>query len=136
MSKLVTSQQLKAAAQKGKTFDGKVAQAAADAIEEVMNSKANKSVTGSAVLPVGNSWKNTVQSGPGIPDGYSLCWDQPVSNVTENDRVIAVVEPGSIAAAAECGLCPTNYTLAGAIRFWAKTMPGSNIRVNYWIEKE
>ncbi len=136
MSKFL--EHLRACAQRSKEFSGNLAasvtQAAADAIEEVISTKADKAVVGS--LTIAGPWNNTDKDGVGTPEGYPYYCDVSVANVTENDRATVVIAPDSADNVTECGLCPTNQTLSGVIRLWAKSKPAFNINVNYWIEKE
>ena len=39
------------------------------------------------------------------------------------------------AAAIACGMSPTNQTLAGKIRVWAKTAPAAAISAEYWLNQ-
>ncbi len=73
-----------------------------------------------------------------VKDGaaaYPYSYELSVPGVTDRDRAEVTIAPGSIETAAECGLCPTNETLEGTVRLWARSVPSAAIRAEYWLEK-
>lgn len=106
---------------------GEVAQAAAEAIEEIDTLKANKGETVSITIPI-TGWSSDSSS------SYPQYYDIAVSEVTANDRAEITIAPGSIDIAQACGLCPTNETLAGKIRVRSTKIPTEAISAEYWLE--
>lgn len=66
---------------------------------------------------------------------YPSYCDIAVSTITAADRVDIAIAPNSMATAIACGLCPTNQTLAGKIRVWARTVPDAAISAEYWLNQ-
>lgn len=66
---------------------------------------------------------------------YPYCYDIAVSGITAKDRVGITIAPGSLATAVACKLCPTNNTMAGKIRIWAKAVPNAAISAEYWLDQ-
>lgn len=66
---------------------------------------------------------------------YPYCYDIAVSGITAKDRVGITIAPGSLATAVVCKLCPTNNTMAGKIRIWAKAVPTAAISAEYWLDQ-
>lgn len=85
----------------------------------------------SATLPVAG-WVEDAND----VSGYAYHYDLSVAGVTADDIAHVVVPHSSQRAAVRCGLCPTNETLAGIIRFWAAAVPENAIAVNYWIQAQ
>ena len=65
--------------------------------------------------------------------GYPYYYDLPVTGITASDIAYASVQPASQAAAQACGLCASNDTRAGCIRFFAVNVPSAEIAINFWI---
>lgn len=65
---------------------------------------------------------------------YPKYYDIAVPGVTAADRAEVTIAPGSIGTAIDCGLCPTNETLAGKIRIRSASVPKAAISAEYWIE--
>ena len=66
---------------------------------------------------------------------YPYYYDIAVSGITAKDRVGITIAPGSLANAVDCKLCPTNNTMAGKIRIWAKAVPAAVISAEYWLDQ-
>lgn len=96
---------------------------------ELANEKQSKPVKGSFTIPT-TGW------GSDNVTGYTKYYDVEVSGVTANDRADIIIAPGSVNAAAACGLCPVSETLAGKVRIRASQVPTAAISAEYWIEKE
>lgn len=106
-----------------------VAQAAAAAVEEMGQTKADKAVTGTVTIPAAG-WEKLAG------DVYVRSYDIPVSGVTAQDRADLVLAPASISIAATCGLCPTVETVAGGLRLLAGAAPGADMTAEYRLYKE
>lgn len=88
--------------------------------------KADKPSIVSATLPA-SGWSRDSAS------AYPYYYDLAASNVTAADIAVVTVSPSSIGAAVACGLCPTNETIAGAIRFRSCGVPTTAIALEYEI---
>ena len=98
----------------------------AAALEEINTVKAAKPLAVTATLPA-EGWKKDSVS------AYPYYYDLPVAGVSGKDIASVSLAPGSMSAAIGCGLCPTNETVAGAIRFRANEIPAGVIAVEYEI---
>lgn len=104
-----------------------VAQAAAEAMEELDGVKADKSEGVAVTIPT-TGWSQD----SGV---YSYYYDIPADGVTAKDRADLALDPASIAAAVACGMCPATETLAGVIRVRAAKTPEAEMSEEYWIMK-
>lgn len=104
-----------------------VAQAAAEAMEELDGVKADKSEGVAVVIPT-TGWSQD----SGV---YPYYYDIPAEGVTAKDRADLALAPASIAAAAACGVCPATETLAGVIRVRAAKTPEAEMSGEYWVMK-
>ena len=129
MSKTTTLAQMRALAQRASGAAAKVAQAAADAIEELARIKADRPGAADVTIP-GEGWKED-----GSGSAYPVYNDIPAATVTGKDRAAVVIAPESMEAAAGCGLCPTCESMAGSIRLRARQAPGTAITAQYWIDE-
>lgn len=126
--KMTTLAQLQSAALMGLQAAGAVAQAAAEAIEEVLDVvKADKAEATAITIPA-TGWNK------GTDAAYPYYCDIVVEGITANDRAEITIAPGSLDKAKACGLCPTNETLAGKIRVHSIYIPEAAIAAEYWIE--
>ena len=127
-NKLTALGQLRTSMAQAKTWTqnqvADVAQAAAEAVEEMGQTKADKAVTGRVTIPA-EGWEKMVG------DVYVRRYDIPVSGVTAQDRADLVLAPASIRIAAACGLCPTVETVAGGLRLLAQAAPGAEMTAEY-----
>lgn len=64
---------------------------------------------------------------------YPLRHDITAAGVTAADRADVILSPGSLTAAAECGICQTCETQNGKICIWAKKAPGESLTAEYQI---
>lgn len=129
MEKLTTLEHLQAAANKAMGFASEVAATAAAAIQEVHKLKADKPLGVAFSLPA-SGWKEDAAA-----EAYPMYYDFAVPGVTAKDRASVVLAPASQAAAIACGLCPTNETIAGKIRFRADTVPAEVISAVYYLDE-
>lgn len=133
MSKLTLTKHLKALALDAKEYAerlvGSFATAAIEAIEEIDSNKSDK--TAAVVLSIpAVGWSKDEDA-----TSYPYYYDVEVSGVTAKDRAAISIAPDSIDAAIACGLCPTNQTIDGKIRLWAKKAPIKAITAEYWLEQ-
>lgn len=127
--KITTLTQMQEAAVRGLQAAGAVAQAAAEAIEEVLDVvKADKAEATAIAIPT-TGWSEEADS-----ESYPYYYDIVVAGITANDRAEITIAPGSLDTAKACGLCPTNETLAGKIRVRATSVPEAEIAAEYWID--
>lgn len=127
--KMTTLAQLQSAALMGLQAAGAVAQAAAEAIEEVLDVvKADKAEATALTIPA-TGWSEEADN-----ESYPYYCDIVVEGITANDRAEITIAPGSLDKAKACGLCPTNETLAGKIRVRSINIPEAAIAAEYWIE--
>lgn len=105
---------------------GSIAGTVADNFEEMNRIKADKPTATAYTVPV-SGWKSDSTS------GYPNYYDIKVSGVTAKDRAEITIKYDSLDAAKVCGLCPTNETIAGAIRIRAVNIPTATMSVEYWI---
>ena len=89
--------------------------------------KADKPTPVSFTLPA-TGWTD----GSGITN-YPYYYDMSVTGMTANDFAVVAIAPDSQGTAIACGLCATNETRAGAIRFYSAKVPVAAITGNYWI---
>ena len=126
--KLTVLDQLKTSMARAKGWaSNQVAQAAAEAMEEMDAVKADKS-EGVAVTIPATGWSQ--DSG-----AYPYYYDIAADGVTAKDRADLALAPASIAAAIACGICPATETLAGVIRVRAAKVPAAEMSGEYWICK-
>ena len=55
--------------------------------------------------------------------------------MTAKDLADIAIAPNSMDVAIECGMCPTNETLAGKIRVWARSVPTEAIAAEYKLNQ-
>lgn len=130
-NKLTVFDQLKTSMARAKGWANdqaaQVAQAAAEAMEELDGVKADKSEGVAVTIPT-TGW---VQDSGAYPWYYDIAAD----GVTAKDRADLVLAPASIAAAVACGMCPATETLAGKIRVRAVKTPEAEMRGEYRVMK-
>lgn len=97
-------------------------------VAEELRGKRDKAQFASCVLPA-TGW---IRDGAG---GYAYRLDVLAEGITDRDRVEVLLAPSSQGTAQKCALCPTCETLDGRIRFWAASLPTTDISAEYWIEK-
>lgn len=133
MGKMTRIEHLKACAEAAKRFTNglvaELAQTVTDAMQEMENVKADKQASVSITIPT-TGWGIDEAS-----DSYPNYCDIPVAGVTAKDRVDIAIAPGSMDTAIDCGLCPTNETLAGKIRVWARSVPTEAIAAEYRLNQ-
>ena len=116
MGKLTYLNHMKACAEAAKSFtNGLVAKLA-------QTVKADKQSTKAITIPT-TGWGIDENS-----EDYPSYCDIVVAGITAKDRVDIAIAPNSQAAAIACGMSPTNQTLAGKIRVWAKS-------AEYWLNQ-
>lgn len=125
-SKITNLGHLRSALLKAKGVIAQVAQAAADAIEEVAAVKVDKV----SAVPVAI---NTAGWSAGTLGPYEFYYDIPVAGLTAKDRADITIAPAGVETATACGLCPTTETLAGKIRLRAIAKPTASIAAEYWL---
>ena len=86
-------------------------------------------VSASFTLPT-TGWTN----GSGVT-GHPYYYDLTASGATATDIAAVTIAPGSQGTALACGLCATNETRAGAIRFYAASAPAAAITGSYILQK-
>ena len=114
---VVAFNHLKSLALKVKAEIAEVANAAADALEELEAQKPDKAQEVSATIPV-TGWSADTNA---YPNYYDLTAVNP--------------DPASVAVMVACGFCPTCEMLDGKIRFRALQVPASAISVRYRIQQ-
>lgn len=137
--KITTLTQMEMTAARGLQAAGEVAQAAAEAIEEVLDVvKADKAENITAtILATGWALEEADDADEEAEDetsNYPYYYDIAVEGVTAKDRAEVTVLPTSVEIATACGLCPTNETLAGIIRIRSVSVPSGDIVAECWIE--
>ncbi len=130
MKKTTTFEQFRQLAESSKRFanglNGELAQAVAEAVVELESLKSDKPKSAAVTIPTtGWSSDNTVV--------YPYFYDIQSADVTANDIAEITVLPDSLAAASECGICPTNQTLSGKIRIRSAKIPNNQIQAEYVI---
>lgn len=127
-SKVTTLSQMEMAAVRGLQAAGGVAEAAAAAIEEVLDIiKADKSEPVSITI-LTTGWISDDN------EKYPFYYDISVENITDNDRAEITIAPENLDTAKSCGLCPTNETSTGIIRLRSTDIPTEEIAAEYWLE--
>lgn len=124
-NKPTTLQHLKSTAMRSNTLAAEVAQAAADAIEELGGQKADLGAWHTVTLPVANWAANTDEET--LAAGYAFCCEAALAGIAAKDSAESILHAGSIAAARAATLCPTTDVLDGKIRYYAVTQPGAAI---------
>lgn len=126
--KTITIKHLKKAMSQTRALISQVTSAAAADIAALKSGKQDKPLKGSFTIPT-SGWSTDSTT------GYTKFYDITVDNVTVNDRAEVIIAPGSVNAAAACGMCPVSETMAGKIRIRATRVPTAAIAAQYWIEK-
>lgn len=129
MGKLTDTGQLISCAQAAKDFtDGRIGDMAgtvADAISELAGQLPATWQT--VTLPAGG-WSASTD----ITDyGYSCTVS--LAGVTAADSAESVLQPGSITAASDCGLCAIADIGGGGVTYYAKAVPASDISMQVRI---
>ncbi len=124
---VVAFNHLKSLALKVKAEIAEVANAAADALEELEAQKPDKAQEVSATIPA-TGWSADTNA-------YPQYYDFTAAGVTAADDVRVFLDPASVSAAVACGLCPTVETQDGKLRFRALQVPASAISVKYRIQE-
>ena len=106
----------------------RLAGAVTEALEEMAAAKADKPSIVTATLPA-TGWNRDGSS------AYPYYYDLAAAGVTAADIASVTVSPSGIGVAVACGLCPTNETIADAIRFRSYEAPTAAIAVEYEIAK-
>ncbi len=132
-SKLTTTEHLKSCASSAKNFANRLISTLAGsvtaAIEEMDSVKSDKPAAAAATIPTSGWVSDSSVS------GYKYRYDLTAAGVTANDFAVVAIAPASQNTAVYCGLCPTNETFAGEIRFRSAGIPSAAISVKYWIEQ-
>lgn len=58
---------------------------------------------------------------------YSYYYDYAVQGITADNRAEVTLSVSSLQTAADCGVCPTNETIAGYIRLRAMSVPTASM---------
>lgn len=130
-NKLTILKNLKACAEAARNYTSslvsELAQTVTEAMEEMESVKSDKQKKIAMTIPTsGWTGDNTIADYP------NYC-DITATGVTATDRVDIAIDPNSMATAITCGLCPTNQTLDGKIRVYAKAVPAAAISAEYWM---
>lgn len=126
MLKITDLKQLNKGLSAAKSFAGKVAAAAAEAIAEVDDKKSDKPHAVAVTIPT-TGWKSDSTA------DYPYYYDIPCSGITAADRADVAVAPTGVKTASACGMCPTTETRSGVIRIRAEKTPASAVSANYWV---
>lgn len=124
-NKPTTLQHLKSTAMRSNILAAEVAQATADAIEELGGQKADLGAWHTVTLPAASWAANTDEET--LAAGYAFCCEAALAGIAAKDSAESVLHAGSIAAARAATLCPTTDVLDGKIRYYAVTQPGAAI---------
>lgn len=126
MAKLTTFGQLKAAMVKAQNGVAEVAQAAADALDELDGMKADKAVFGTIVIQTtGWAVDNAIA-------GFKNSYDIAIAGLTAADRVAVTVYPECVETAKAAGFTVTE-SYAGKLRLRAAKVPTAPIKAEYHI---
>lgn len=133
MGKLTLTEHMRACAEAAKRFTNglvaELAQTVTDAMQEMESVKADKQASVSITIPT-TGWGIDEAS-----ESYPNYCDITVAGVTAKDRADIAIAPNSIDVAIGCGICPTNETLAGKIRVWARSVPTEAIAAEYRLNQ-
>ena len=128
--KAVLLRHMKSMGEKAKQYAGghvaALAQAVADAMEEMDTAKADKPEYIDIIIPA-TGWQTD-----STVTGYTHYLDIPISNLTENDEVAVIVVPASKAVADAARFTATE-SLAGVLRLRAANVPSAAITAQYHI---
>ena len=128
--KAVLLRHMKSMGEKAKQYAGghvaALAQAVADAMEEMDTAKADKPQHIDLTIPT-TGW----QTDAAVP-GYAHYLDIPVAGLTANDRVEVDVAPAS-KAVADAARFTATQSLAGVLRLRAANVPAAAITAQYHI---
>lgn len=106
----------------------RTADASAASLEELSRVKQDRPSMLSISIPA-EGWETDA-----VPD-YGCYVDIAVPALSAQDRATVVLAPASLAAAAECGLCPVCETLMENLRIRARRIPAAALSAVCWIEK-
>lgn len=141
MNNPTTIEQLRLAAIRGQGYAADVAEAAAEAIEELERTKADKPQSLTATLAAaGWTLEETGDPETGQETGqggssFQYLYDIPAPGVTAADRADVTIGGASMETARACGFCTVTETLAGAIRVRAQLRPEADILAACSIKK-
>jgi len=114
-SRVVKLGHLKSAIEEAQAYTAEVASAAAAAIEELVPTSVSMTIPTTGWSTDSN---NTT---------YPKYYDFAVNGLTADDRAEIIISVASAQTAADCGICPTNETIAGYIRLRAMSEPAASI---------
>ena len=89
-------------------------------LAEDVDAKADNPTSASITIPT-SGWSSDSDA------TYPNYCDIAVSGITADNRAEVDIAVASLEAASTCGLCPTNETITGYIRFRAKKAPDESI---------
>lgn len=140
MNKASTTYQLGLSASRAQGYAAAVAAAAAEAIEELDSTKADKGRYLTASITAANWIKEEIAVDPDAEEAEQD--DNPfpyyydiTANIAASDRADVYIATGSMAAARACGFCPMVETMNGKIRVRAQLQPDKDIAVECSITK-
>lgn len=96
-----------------------------DELIQLLNSRASGAAKRALTIPT-SGWTADLDTG----GTYPVHLDIASAEITEDMIPLAAVLPQSLSAAIACGLCPACRTLPGLLRFYAKTVPASDIPIS------
>lgn len=125
--KLTNMEHLRSAALRSAGYTADVAAAAAAAIEEVAEAKANKaSFVSLTLLPSG--WSENTDADT-LAAGYNVACSVDVAGATAADSAECILHPAEGGRAFACGMNPSVDVTEGKITFYAVEAPTENITV-------
>ncbi len=133
MNKFAVLEQLKTCLSQGRAFAaglvGELAASVTAAITELEGVKADKPEGTTLTIPA-SGWQNDSSN-----TSYPKYYDIAAAGVTAKDKAEIVIAAGSLSVARDCGLCPTNETMAGKIRIRAASVPTAAMTGECWLAK-
>lgn len=131
MAKAVRFDHLRFCAEAARNFVGnlvgEVAQAAADALTEMDEVKADRPSAAAVTIP-NSGWSSDSTA------GYPKYYDLTVAGLAEKDRAEVTVAPAGLETAAACGLCPTCEAMEGKLRLRAAGVPAASMAAGEVVE--
>lgn len=96
-----------------------------DELIQLLNSRASGAAKRALTIPA-SGWSADLDTG----GTYPVHLDIASAEITEDMVPVAIILPQSLSAAIACGLCPACRTLPGLLRFYAKSVPASDIPIS------
>lgn len=125
--KLTKFEHLRSIAQRSVAMIAEVAQAAADAISEVDDAKADKATFKVVVLKA-DAWVENTDADT-LALGYGFSTSAALAGATSKDSADCILEKAALQISTACGLSSTMDVEENLVKFYAKKVPSADITI-------